>query len=144
MHEWALAEATVEAVRSSAGGRRVLGVRLAFGELQQVDRDIFAAAVADLAPAAGLTAAAFTVDIEPARFACRACGRAWALVDVSGLPDDDREAIHLLPEAAHVVLRCPGCGGADFDIVAGRGVTISSVELEEPGTTEPSSAAGSR
>jgi hydrogenase nickel incorporation protein HypA/HybF len=132
MHEWALAEATVEAVRSSAGGRRVLGVRLAFGELQQVDRDLFAAAVADLAPAAGIEAAVFTVDGEPARFACRACGRPWALAEAQGLSEDDREAVHLLPEAAHAYLRCPGCGSPDFDVVAGRGVTITSIELEEP------------
>jgi hydrogenase nickel incorporation protein HypA/HybF len=131
MHEWALAEAAVETARREAGGRRVLGVRLAFGELQQVDREIFAAAVADLAPAAGIAADVFTVDVEPARFACRACGRPWALADVPGLSEDDREAVHLLPEAAHAYLRCPGCGSADFDIVAGRGVTIDSIELED-------------
>jgi hydrogenase nickel incorporation protein HypA/HybF len=131
MHEWALAEATVEAVRREAGDRRVIAVRLAFGELQQVDREIFAAAVADLAPAAGIAADVFTVDVEPARFACRACGRPWALADMPGLSEDDREAVHLLPEAAHAFLRCPGCGSADLDIVAGRGVTIASIELED-------------
>jgi hydrogenase nickel incorporation protein HypA/HybF len=131
MHEWALAEATVEAVRSSARGRRVLGVRLAFGELQQVDRDLFAAAVADLAPAAGIEADVFAVDSEPARFACRACGRPWALAEAPGLSENDREAVHFLPEAAHAYLRCPTCGSADFDVVAGRGVTIASIELED-------------
>jgi len=133
MHEWALAEATVEAVRREAGGRRVLGVRLAFGELQQVDRDVFGAAVAEFAGAAGMDAAVFTVDVEPARFACRACGREWALADVPGLADSEREAVHFLPEAAHAYLRCPGCGSVDFDVAAGRGVSIVSIELEEPG-----------
>jgi Zn finger protein HypA/HybF involved in hydrogenase expression len=131
MHEWALAEATVETVRSFAAGRRVLGVRLAFGELQQVDRDIFAAAVADLAPAAGMGAAVIAVDVVPARFACRACGRPWTLAEASGLGEDEREAIHLLPEAAHAYLACPACGSADFDVVAGRGVAISSIELAD-------------
>src|SRR5512136_3051239 len=140
MHEWALAEATVEAVRREAGGRRVLGVRLAFGELQQVDRGIFTATVADLAPAAGIEAAVFTVEGEPARFACRACGRPWALAEAQGLSEEDREAVHLLPEAVHAYLRCPGCGSADFDVIAGRGVTISAIELEAPET--PPSAAG--
>jgi hydrogenase nickel incorporation protein HypA/HybF len=133
MHEWALAEAAVEAVRREAGGRRVLSVRLAFGELQQVDRDIFSAAVADLAPAAGIAAAVFTVDVEPARLACRTCDGEWTLAEVPNLGDDEREAVHLLPEAAHAYLRCPRCGSADFDVVAGRGVTIASIELEEPG-----------
>jgi hydrogenase nickel incorporation protein HypA/HybF len=138
MHEWALAEAAVEAVRREARGRRVLGVRLAFGELQQVDRDIFAAAVADLAPAAGMEAAAFAVDNVPARFSCRYCRCEWALGDAPGLGGDEREAIHLLPESAHAYLRCPGCGSTDFDVVAGRGVTIESIELEV-GTPEPPS-----
>jgi hydrogenase nickel incorporation protein HypA/HybF len=142
MHEWALAEATVEAVRREAAGRRVLGVRLAFGELQQADRDVFAAAIAEYAAAAGIDAPAFTVDLEPARFACRRCGREWALAEVPGLGDDEREAIHLLPEAAHAYLRCPGCGSRDFDIAAGRGVAIASIELEEPGTMAAPPAAG--
>jgi hydrogenase nickel incorporation protein HypA/HybF len=132
MHEWALAEATVEAVRREAAGRRVLAIRLAFGELQQVDRDIFAAALADLAPAAGIDAAAFEVAVEPARFACRACAATWALAAVPALSEDDREAIHLLPEAAHAFLRCPRCGSVDFDVVAGRGVTIAAIELSAP------------
>jgi hydrogenase nickel incorporation protein HypA/HybF len=136
MHEWALAEATVETVKREAAGCRVLGVRLAFGELQQVDRDVFAAALADLAPAAGIDAAAFEVAVEPARFACRACAAAWVLAEVPALSEDDREAIHLLPEAAHAYLCCPRCGSVDFDVVAGRGVTIAEIELaggEAPG-----------
>jgi len=133
MHEWALAEATVETVRREARGRRVLGVRLAFGELQQVDRDIFLAAVVDLAPDAGIDAAAFTIEAEAARFACRSCGRAWPLADALELDDARREAIHLLPEAAHAYVRCPGCGSADFDVTAGRGLTIVSLEVEEAG-----------
>ena len=138
MHEWALAEATVEAVKREALGRRVLGVRLAFGELQQVDRDIFAAAVAELAPAAGFAPAAFEIAEEPARFACRACGREWVLADVPELSEDDGEAVHLLPEAAYAYLRCPACGSRDFDITAGRGVTIVSIEMEGPGAAEAS------
>lgn len=133
MHEWALAEATVETVRREARGQRVLGVRLALGELQQVDREIFLAAAADLAPDAGMDAAVFTIEVEPARFACRGCGTAWGLADSPGLDDERREAIHLLPEAAHAYLRCPGCGGADFDVIAGRGLSIASLEVEEPG-----------
>lgn len=132
MHEWALAEAAVETVRREAGGRRVLRVRLSFGELQAVDRDVFAAALADLAPAAGMDAAAFAVEDDPARFACRVCGRTWALADAPGLSAEEREAIHLLPEAAYAYLSCSGCGSADFDVIAGRGVSIAAIELEDP------------
>ncbi len=137
MHEWALAEATVEAVRREAAGRRVLGIRLAFGELQQVDRDIFAEALTDLAQAAGIDAAAFEIADEPARFACRACAATWAFADVPTLSGGDREAIHLLPEAAHVFLRCPRCGSVDFDVAAGRGVSITGIDVEDPDSPEP-------
>lgn len=140
MHEWALAESVVETVRREAGGRRVLRVRLSFGELQAVDRDIFAAALADLAPPAGMDPAAFAVEDEPARFACRACGRTWALADEPRLSAEEREAVHLLPEAAHAYLACPGCGSsADFDVIAGRGVSIAAMELEDaaPPGAEP-------
>jgi hydrogenase nickel incorporation protein HypA/HybF len=136
MHEWALAEATVEAVRREAAGRRVLGVRLAFGELQQVDRDIFTAALTDLAPAAGLDAAGFEIVDEPARFACRACAATWALADVPGLSEGDREAVHLLPEAAHAYLRCPRCSSIDFEVAAGRGVSITGIDVEDPAAPE--------
>jgi hydrogenase nickel incorporation protein HypA/HybF len=44
----------------------------------------------------------------------------------------EREAVHFLPEAAHAYLRCPRCGSVDFDVAAGRGVSIVSIELEEP------------
>jgi hydrogenase nickel incorporation protein HypA/HybF len=135
MHEWALAEATVEAVRREAGGRRVLGVRLGFGELQQVDRGVFTAAVAEYAGAAGIAETVFTVDVEPARLCCRACGLTWALADTPGLTEVEREAVHFLPEAAHAYLRCPGCGSVDFDVTAGRGVSIVSIELEESEAT---------
>jgi hydrogenase nickel incorporation protein HypA/HybF len=136
MHEWALAEATVEAVRREAAGRRVLGVRLAFGELQQADREIFAAALADLAPVAGIDPAVFEIALEPAGFSCRACAAAWAFADFPGLSEDDREAIHLLPEAAHAYLRCPRCGSVDFNVVAGRGVSIAGIDVEDTAAPE--------
>ena len=132
MHEWALAEAvvaTVEKIRRENDGRPVLRVRLRFGELQNVDLEAFREGLA--AALAGLPygAAAFHFLSEPAAFRCRACGRLWPLADSPGIGPEEREAIHFLPESAHVYLRCPGCGSPDFALAAGRGVSIESVEL---------------
>ena len=52
------------------------------------------------------------------------------LDDVRSRLEQEREAIHFLPESAHAYLRCPGCGGPDFVLAAGRGVSIEAVELE--------------
>jgi hydrogenase nickel incorporation protein HypA/HybF len=133
MHEWALAEAViaaVERIRRENGSRPVLSVALRFGELQNVDLEAFRAGLA-----AGLGGLPYTSEIfrfltEPAAFRCRACGRLWLLAESPGIGEVEREAIHFLPESAHAYLRCPGCGSPDFELAAGRGVAIESVELE--------------
>jgi hydrogenase nickel incorporation protein HypA/HybF len=133
MHEWALAEAvvaTVEKIRRENDGRPVLEVRLRFGELQNVDLEAFREALA--AALAGLPYGpqVFRFLGEPAAFRCRACGHLWPLDQFPGIGEQEREAIHFLPESAHAYLRCPGCGGPDFELAAGRGVSIEAVELE--------------
>ncbi len=133
MHEWALAEAVVETVRREAKGARVHRVDLRVGELQQIDREIFAFAVRELAVGASMDPGAFVVAPDPARLECRRCGRAWGFEDVGGLPQEHREAIHFLPESAHGYTKCPDCGSVDFDITAGRGVWVAEIELAAEG-----------
>ncbi len=128
MHEWALAEAVLESVAAHSRGRRVLRVVLRFGELQQIDREIFDFALRELDPDA--PAGLFEILTEPAELACRACGARWSLADGPGLSGGQREAIHFLPEAAKVYLKCPVCGSADFRVEKGRGVSIESIEVD--------------
>jgi len=128
MHEWALAEAVLESVREHAAGRAVLRVVLRFGELQQIDREIFLFALRELGE--GTPADLFEIETEPAELACNACGTLWSLDEASGLSVAQKEAIHFLPEAAKVYIRCPGCGSPDFRIEKGRGVTIDTIETE--------------
>jgi hydrogenase nickel incorporation protein HypA/HybF len=134
MHEWALAEAviaTVENIRSEHGGRRVLAVRLRIGELQAIDREAFQAGLQMSLEGRPYGPEVFQLLSEPARFRCRVCRREWRLDErTSELGAEELEAIHFLPESAHVYMRCPGCGGPDFELAAGRGVTIESVDLE--------------
>ena len=70
--------------------------------------------------------------LEKASFRCNHCQKGWLLEQHSELGEEEREAIHFLPEAAHVYMRCPFCGSPDFGLEKGRGVSIQSVELEIP------------
>jgi hydrogenase nickel incorporation protein HypA/HybF len=133
MHEWALAEAvvaTVESIRSEHGGRRVLVVRLRIGELQRIDREAFGTGLQMSLEGRPYGPEVFQLLSEPARFRCRACRREWDLADRPELQPEELEAIHFLPESAHVYMRCPACGSPDFELIEGRGVTIESVDLE--------------
>jgi hydrogenase nickel incorporation protein HypA/HybF len=42
----------------------------------------------------------------------------------------EAEAVHFIPELAHAFLQCPSCGSPDFEMLAGRGVSIGSIEAE--------------
>lgn len=138
MHEWALAEAVLEELKKHTDpkrNQRIEKLVLGFGTLQAVDRGIFLDGMRSLIPGAGLGAAfeasAIEVRDEPAAFSCRNCGRQWRLDETPGITDEQKEAIHFLPETAHTFLSCPDCGGADFEVVQGRGVTIRSIDIIE-------------
>jgi hydrogenase nickel incorporation protein HypA/HybF len=134
MHEWALAEAVVSAVARVVhenGGLPVRAVRVLFGELQAVDPQAFRAGLESCLQDTPFSVDLFHIETEKASFACNRCGREWLLESVSWLGEEEREAIHFLPETAHAVLRCPGCGSPDFRLTKGRGVSISSIELED-------------
>jgi hydrogenase nickel incorporation protein HypA/HybF len=134
LHEWALAEAVVAATGALAereGLREVAGIKVRLGELQQIDREIFEMALRELIDAGGtrLRGARAEVEIEEAGMKCRACGRRWGVAALlGGLGRQESEAIHFIPEMARVHARCPGCAGPDFEVVAGRGVWLASVE----------------
>ena len=135
MHEWALAEAVVSSVDRIAeehAGRRVVAVRVRVGELQRIEMEVFRQGLSIHLENRPYGIEAFHFETDPASFLCNACGHQWLLEEVEGLGEDELEAIHFLPEAAHVYLRCPGCGSPDFRLGAGRGVRIASVDLEAP------------
>jgi len=132
MHEWALAEAVVAKTVEVARERGIAAVRevvVALGELQDVDRSAFEFGLtANRGDAPELADARFVFQVDPARCACRPCGHEWALQEsLAGLPEDDRESIHLLPEVVHLYVTCPACSSPDFAIVGGRGVSLIAV-----------------
>jgi hydrogenase nickel incorporation protein HypA/HybF len=78
-----------------------------------------------------LAGTVFEINVEPARFGCRACGTQFA-DDPAARDSNAGEAVHFIPELAHAYLRCPECDGPDFEIIEGRGVTIRSIEGSVP------------
>lgn len=128
MHEWALAEAVVKAAVEHAGLKQLKKLREAgvvFGELQAIDKEIFRFALEEvrkLFPEA--RDCRFRIITQPAAFRCKACSREFTLKGLKKTKDE-AEFIHFVPEMAHSFLKCPGCKSPDFEISAGRGVSIS-------------------
>jgi hydrogenase nickel incorporation protein HypA/HybF len=136
MHEWALAEsvvATIERELKKHKGATLHAVNLLFGELQNIDPEIFQTGMEEMLAEIPREGEVLHIDTERARFLCNACGAEWGLDETSTLPEEQREAIHFLPEAAHAFLSCPACRSRDYQITAGRGVRVASIELLEPG-----------
>jgi hydrogenase nickel incorporation protein HypA/HybF len=134
MHELALAEAVVTAALKFSdreGLSELARIEVRVGELQGIRKEIFEFALAEVMPAVEprLASTEIHVEIEPARFHCRSCGVRFSLNEETGLRGaEEVEAVHLVPELAHAFLRCPACRSPDFEVVAGRGVSIGAIE----------------
>lgn len=137
MHEWALAEAVVEtAVREAKkeGLKEILCVKVMVGELQQIELDVFKLALESAVQLHEplLNIEKMDIAIDKCILKCRICGNEWPYGHtLKSLDDDKVEAIHFLPEVAHVYMRCPECGSPDFEIIRGRGVWIDTIEGEK-------------
>ncbi|MCL2766226.1 MAG: hydrogenase nickel incorporation protein HypA [Peptococcaceae bacterium] len=135
MHEWALAEAIVYSVNEEAAReslQEVSQVKVKVGELQQIDMDIFNLALESVLHLSKLPLdmGKMVVEIQESTLHCQICRHLWNYREaLNKLPEDDVEAIHFIPEMAHIYLRCPECGSPDFNIAEeGRGVWIDSIE----------------
>ncbi len=112
--------------------RKIERVELLFGELQNVDEAVFREGLSEfISGELRVADDAFVIRTEEARFRCNGCSAEWPLSSVEGLTEDELEAIHFLPESAHVYISCPRCGSPDYILLTGRGVTISAVEFIE-------------
>ncbi len=132
MHEWALAESVIQAaVGYAARGklRSVSEVSVLLGELQAIDRKIFVFALEELVKGSfkDLAACKFKILKEPAAFKCKSCAKKFTL-KVLKKTEAEAENIHFIPEMAHVFLKCPQCQSPDFDVIAGRGVSIKNIK----------------
>lgn len=129
MHEWALAEAVIDAVGKiieEEGLKEVNEVNIKVGELQQLDHQIMDFALDQLrSPIMKQTR--FRIHTVKAQLQCNVCGTRWEF-GADTMDPDTVEAIHFVPEVAHTYLRCPECHSPDFEILTGRGVWLASVK----------------
>ena len=132
MHEWALAEGVISTARKFAeenGLTKVTEVVVVIGELQQVEHDVLEFAFEQLKTKL-FEEAKFILKAEPAKFKCRNCGNEWTF-KAQGLTEDVSEAIHFVPEMAHVYIKCIECGSPDFEVSKGRGVWLATIKGEK-------------
>jgi hydrogenase nickel incorporation protein HypA/HybF len=111
MHELSISSAIVDTVIRHAAGRRVSLVTVRVGHLRQVvpdSLDFYFEIVARETPCEGATLEIVAV---PARLACRDCEHEWG-VDIPAF-------------------RCPSCGSADCEVMAGEELEVESIEVEE-------------
>jgi hydrogenase nickel incorporation protein HypA/HybF len=129
MHEWALAEGVVSTavkIARAEGLSEITEVVVKIGELQQVEHDVLNFALEQLRKPM-MKDARFVLETIPARLRCRVCGEEWRF-SPEELSKEVSEAIHFVPEVAHVYIKCPGCGSPDFEVVEGRGVILASIK----------------
>jgi hydrogenase nickel incorporation protein HypA/HybF len=129
MHEWALAEAIINAASEVAEKeklRKITEVAVGIGELQTIEPDILKFALSHL-KTEKFKEAKFELRTEKARLKCRACGNKW-IFSKRNVGSSELEAIHFVPEIAHTYIKCPKCGSPDFEILEGRGVTLQTVK----------------
>ena len=139
MHEWALAEAVVQTVLEVAGKEKLTSVDMiciSIGELQGIEKEIFEFALEELMKNKPI----FKKTVVSTRYRktmlrCRACGEEWTL-DKSKMKDDEREAVHFIPEIVYSIIRCPRCRSPDFEIVGGRGLSIDRIEGSKNGGSQ--------
>jgi hydrogenase nickel incorporation protein HypA/HybF len=134
VHEFALAEAVLTtALRESRrqGIEKIRRIEVRIGELQRIQTDTFEFALREIMPTKEPRLAETTLEltIEAAMFRCRPCSHEFTLADTGGPQGkDESEAIHFIPELAHAFLECPKCNSPDFELLEGRGVSISAIE----------------
>jgi hydrogenase nickel incorporation protein HypA/HybF len=137
MHEWALAESILTAAVEAAEKekmKKIKEIKIALGELQQIEEDIFKFALDEIIKEQGgiLKNTKITIEVEESNLKCKNCGNAWSFSDMKKkISEDEGESIHFIPETTFVHTRCPKCGSPDFEITTGRGVSITQIKGEK-------------
>ncbi|MBN1682525.1 hydrogenase nickel incorporation protein HypA [Candidatus Bathyarchaeota archaeon] len=129
MHEWALAEGIISTADKFAKENNITSIteiHIMIGELQQVEHDIVEFALEQLRTPL-MKNTKFIIKAIPAKFKCRNCGHEWTFI-TGDFTEDVSEAIHFVPEMAHVFIKCPNCGSPDFEVSEGRGVWLQSIK----------------
>ena len=117
MHELSLSSAIVNTAVKHAAGRPVHVVTMRIGALRQVVPDTLDFYFSFVARGTVCEDARLEQQLIAARLRCPACEREWEIE----FPD----------------FRCPQCGEAGVDVVAGNEFEVESIEVEEVSCTAP-------
>jgi len=137
MHEWALAESILAAAIEAAKKekiKKITEITVGLGELQQIEIDVFNFALDELKKDHKEEIGNVKIKIKTieSKLKCKNCENEWKFSDMKKkISDDEGEAIHFLPEVAFVHTRCPKCGSPDFEIITGRGISITQIKGEK-------------
>jgi hydrogenase nickel incorporation protein HypA/HybF len=129
MHEWALAEGVIQAAMGVANEQsleKITEIVVQIGELQQIEHDILLFALEQLRTPI-MKEAKFTLEAIQGKLKCRICSNEWEF-NPKGMDEDESEAVHFVPEVAHVYISCPKCDSPDFQVLEGRGVILASIK----------------
>ena len=120
MHELAISSAIVDTALRHAGGRRVSAVNLRIGTLRQVVPDSLSFYFGIVARDTLCEDASLELELVRALLRCGACGREW-----DPAPGPALDGV-LIP-----MFRCPGCGAAGAQTLAGDELEVESIEVED-------------
>ena len=132
VHEWALADALARYIVYRIGGegkKNIKRIIVRLGVLQSIDKEILGFALKEILESMGYQVKEIDFDDEEPVLKCRKCGYEWK-PDMNVFDETIREAIHFVPETIFSYYKCPRCGSRDFDIVKGRGVDVTLIEVE--------------
>jgi hydrogenase nickel incorporation protein HypA/HybF len=111
MHELSVATAIVNTACKHAGGRAVKLVHLRVGKLRQVVPDSLTFYWEIVARDTECDGARLQLEEIEARLHCASCGRSW--------------------EPLFPAFRCPECGSATVEVVAGDELAVEYIEVED-------------
>ena len=113
MHETAVAQSLVEIISQEAQNRHAkpIHARMSCGELSAINDEVLSFAFEALAQGTPCAGTKLEVEHKPLEAQCKTCGRVFA-VDFSNV-------------------KCPDCGGGDFDLRPDAPMLVEQIEFEE-------------
>ncbi|MEM4718007.1 MAG: hydrogenase nickel incorporation protein HypA [Desulfurococcaceae archaeon] len=126
VHEWALADSIVLYVKNQ-GLTKIRRLIVKLGALQSIDKEILEFALRELSRQSEVVVDVIEIVEEQPELRCNTCGYSW-VINLDSMSEHVRESIHFLPESIYAFIRCPRCGGIDYEIVKGRGLGEILVE----------------
>ena len=115
MHELAVTRSIVDVVVRNAtaqGAHRVARVRLVVGKMRNFEREWVQNYFDRFAKGTIAEGAQLEIDYVPIVFYCNACGETF--------PHDPQAGMRM---------KCPGCGGSDYNMITGGELLIKEMEV---------------